>query len=68
MRRVLPILLLLAAAAAAAVLANVALLGTATSGSDPVGKLRPRANLPPPPAGVVRPSTGPVEQGGESDD
>jgi hypothetical protein len=61
-------LLLLAAAAAAAVLANVALLGAATSGSDPVGKLRAHANLPPPPAGVVRPSTGTVEHDNESDD
>ena len=68
MTRVPLLLLVLAAAAAVAVLANFALLGTAGSGSDPVGKLSPRARLPAPPADVIRPHIGPVEQGNEADD
>jgi hypothetical protein len=38
--------LLVAAAAAAAVLLNVLLLGRATGGNDPVGRLQPRMNAP----------------------
>jgi hypothetical protein len=39
--------LLVAAAAAAAILLNLALLGYAQPRNDPVGKLSPRAVLPP---------------------
>ena len=38
--------LLVAAAAAAAVLLNVLLLGRATGGNDPVGRLQPLMNVP----------------------
>jgi hypothetical protein len=62
------LLLVLLAGAAVAVLANFALLGAVGSGSDPVGKLSPRVRLPAPPASVIRPHTGPVEQGKEGDD
>jgi hypothetical protein len=62
MRRVLLAVLLVAGAATAAILANLALLGYASSSNDPVGKLSPRANLPAAPAQVVRPATGPVER------
>jgi hypothetical protein len=65
--RALGALLLIAAAVAAAIAANLALLGYASSSMDPVGKLSPRANLPPAPASVVRPQTGPV-RGSEADD
>lgn len=61
MRRVLLAVLLVAAAAAAAIVANLALLGYASSSKDPVGKLSPRANLPAAPARVVRPMSGTVE-------
>jgi hypothetical protein len=53
--------------AALAILANVALLGYASSSNDPVGKLSPKANLPTAPANVIRPQTGPV-RGEEEDD
>lgn len=56
------------AAATAAVLLNVLLLNSASSNSDPIGKLTPNAHLPvpggslrPAPAGVVQPSSGPIE-------
>ena len=65
--RALAPLLLTVAAAAAAIVAIFALLGYASSSNDPVGKLSPRANLPPAPAAVVRPQTGPLS-GGEADD
>ncbi len=68
MTRASVILVVLAVAAAAAVLINVALLRTATSNNDPVGKLTPRAHLPAQPATVVRPHTGPVQTAGEGDD
>jgi len=65
--RALGAFLLIAAVAAVAIVANLALLDYASASNDPVGKLSPRANLPPAPAAVVRPQTGPV-RGSESDD
>ena len=59
--------LLVAAAAAAAVLLNLLLLGRASAGNDPVGQLKPRANLPAAPRWTVRPTTGPVEDHGADD-
>ena len=53
--------LLVAAAAVAAVLLNLLLLSSASAGNDPVGQLKPRANLPAAPAWTIRPTTGPVE-------
>jgi hypothetical protein len=60
-------------AIAATVVANVVLLGVATSSSEPVGKLTPRAELVPPPASPparTQPTqTGPpVEPGERADD
>jgi hypothetical protein len=65
-------LVIVLAAAAAAVLVNVVLLNTASSGSDPVGKLAPTASLPAAPSlrappGVIQPSSGPV-RGERNDD
>jgi len=57
LQRLVPFLVS-AAAAAAVVLLNVLLLGSASARSDAVGKLSPRANLPPAPHGIVRPTTG----------
>jgi hypothetical protein len=59
--------LLVAAAAAAAVLLNLLLLGRASAGNDPVGQLKPRANLPAAPRWTIRPTTGPVEDHGADD-
>jgi hypothetical protein len=59
--------LAIAAAVVAAVLLNLSLLGNGGSGSDPVGKLSPKAPLPAAPPGVVRPETGPVEHDGADD-
>ena len=50
--------LLVAVAAAAAVAGNVVLLGAAAANNDPVGRLSPRAHLPPAPHWIVRPTTG----------
>lgn len=47
-----------AAAAAAAIVANILLLGNAAAGNDPIGRLTPRAKLPPAPHWTVRPTTG----------
>lgn len=55
------------AAIAAAVLLNLVLLDGASSHSDPVGRLSPKAQLPAAPPGVVRPQTGPVEHDGHDD-
>ena len=60
-------LLLIAAAAAAAVALNLLLLGKASAQNDPVGKLNPAKNLPPAPPGTIRPTTGPVHDGGSDD-
>ena len=59
--------LLVGAAAAAAVLLNLLLLGSASAGNDPVGQLKPRANLPAAPRWTIRPTTGPVEDHGADD-
>jgi hypothetical protein len=61
------LVLLAAAAAAAAVALNVVLLGSASAGSDPVGKLTPRAHLPAAPHWTVRPTTGRPRDGGADD-
>jgi hypothetical protein len=63
----LVVLLVAVAAATAAVLLNVLLLGSASAGNDPVGKLSPRANLPPAPHWIVRPTTGPARDEGADD-
>jgi hypothetical protein len=58
--------LLVAAAAAAAVVLNVVLLGSASAGNDPVGRLTPRAHLPAAPQWTVRPTTGrPHDEGAD---
>jgi hypothetical protein len=59
--------LLLAAAAVAAVLLNLLLLSSASAGNDPVGQLKPRANLPAAPSWTIRPTTGPVGDEGADD-
>lgn len=61
------VLLLVVAAAAAAVALNVLLLGKASAGNDPVGKLSPAAKLPPAPQWTIRPTTGPVHDEGNDD-
>lgn len=58
MRGKLLVALAIAAAAAAAIVANVLLLGSASAGNDPVGRLSPRAHLPPAPHWTVRPTSG----------
>jgi hypothetical protein len=65
-QRILAVLLV-AAAAAAVVALNVLLLGKASAGSDPVGKLSPNAKLPPAPSWTIRPTTGPAQDGGADD-
>jgi hypothetical protein len=57
-RRRLLVVLVVAAAAAAAIVANIVLLGRASAGNDPVGRLSPRAHLPAAPHWTVRPTTG----------
>lgn len=55
--------LVVAAVAAIAIVANLALLNYASSGTDPVGRLKPQAQLPsvpPAPASVIRPRHGRV--------
>jgi hypothetical protein len=65
-QRVLAVLLV-AAAAAAAVALNVLLLGKASAGNDPVGRLSPAAKLPPAPQWTIRPTTGPPQDEGNDD-
>ena len=60
-------LLAVAAAAAAAVALNVLLLGNASAGNDPVGRLTPRANLPSAPHWTIRPTSGPPNDDGADD-
>lgn len=60
-------ILAVAVAAAAAVVANLALLDFASSGNDPVGKLRPQAHVPAAPATVIRPHVGRVSGEGADD-
>jgi hypothetical protein len=61
------VLLGFAAAAAAAVVLNILLLGSASAGNDPVGKLSPRANLPPAPHWTIRPTEGRPRDDGADD-
>jgi hypothetical protein len=56
--RKLLVVVMAAAAVAAAIAANVLLLGRASAGNDPVGRLSPRAHLPAAPHGTVRPTSG----------
>ena len=67
MRTRLATVLLVAVASAAAILANLALLDFASSGNDPVGKLRPQAQIPAAPASVIRPQVGRITDEGEDD-
>ena len=67
MRTRLATVLLVAVAAAAAILANLALLDFASSSNDPVGKLRPQAQIPAAPASVIRPQVGRITDEGEDD-
>jgi hypothetical protein len=60
-------ILAVAVAAAAAIVANVALLDFASSGNDPVGKLKPQARLPAAPASVIRPHVGRLSDEGADD-
>ena len=61
------VLALVIVAAAAAIFANLALLDYASSGNDPVGKLKPQANVPAAPAAVSRPRPGHVSDVGADD-
>jgi hypothetical protein len=61
------VVLLVAAAAAAAVALNVILLGNASAGNDPVGRLSPKAKLPAAPSWIIRPTTGPSQDEGADD-
>ena len=63
---------LVLAAGVAVVLLNLVLLHYGSSGNDPVGKLGPTARLPsqrisPAPAGIVQPSSGPIQGEGRDD-
>ena len=58
MRVKLFVVLVVAAAATAAIVANILLLGSASAGNDPVGRLSPRARLPAAPHWTIRPATG----------
>lgn len=69
-RRFPPVVLavvVVAAAAVAAVALNVLLLGRASAGSDPVGRLVPRAHLPAAPHWTVRPASSRHERDGSDD-
>jgi hypothetical protein len=64
------IVILIAAVAAIAIAANLALLDFASAGNDPVGKLKPQANVPnapSTPASVIRPRVGRVTDEGADD-
>jgi hypothetical protein len=61
------VLALVIAAAAAAIFANLALLDYGSSSNDPVGKLKPQANVRAAPASVIRPRHGPVSDEGADD-
>ena len=67
MSRRIVVLALVIAAAAAAIFANLALLDYASSSNDPVGKLKPQANVPAAPASVIRPRHGHVSDEGADD-
>jgi hypothetical protein len=59
--------LLVGAATAVAVVLNLLLLGAASAQNDPVGRLSPGGHVPPPPAWVIRPSHGHLEEVGADD-
>ena len=61
------IALVVVAAAAGAIVANLLLLGSASAGNAPVGRLTPRAPLPPAPHWTVRPTTGRPHDGHADD-
>jgi hypothetical protein len=61
------VVLVATAAVVAAIVANVLLLGSAAASNDPVGRLSPRAHLPPAPHGIVRPTTGRPHDGHADD-
>jgi hypothetical protein len=63
----LAVLVLVVVGAAGAIAANLALLDYAARANDPVGKLTPRAHLPPAPPRVVRPQTGTIDDHGSDD-
>ena len=65
-RRLL-VVLLVAAAAAAAIALNVLLLGRASAGEDPAGRLRPAGNVPTAPDWTIRPTTGEAHDEGDDD-
>ena len=73
MRATLSMIAVVLAAGAAAVLLNIVLLGNASSGDIPVGKLGPTAQMPtqqrllPAPSGVIQPRTGTVRGEGRDD-
>jgi hypothetical protein len=66
-KRLLTVLALVTVVAAGAIAANLALLDYAAPANDPVGKLTPRAHLPPAPARVIRPQTGTIDDHGSDD-
>lgn len=55
------------AAAAAAIALNLLLLGHASAQNDPVGRLSPKAKLPPAPAWTIRPARHDRERDGADD-
>jgi hypothetical protein len=55
------------AAAAGAIVVNMLLLGSASAGNAPVGRLSPRAHLPAAPHWTVRPTTGRPHDGHADD-
>jgi hypothetical protein len=65
--RFLFVLALVAAAVTGAIFANLALLDYGAGTSEHLGRLTPRAHLPPAPASVIRPRTGTVKHT-EADD
>jgi len=58
LRLKLLIAVVVVAAAAGAIVANLLLLGSASAGNAPVGRLSPRTHLPAAPHWTVRPTTG----------
>ena len=67
LRAKLLIAIVVAAAAAGAIVANILLLGSASAGNAPVGRLSPRTHLPAAPHWTVRPTTGRPHDGHADD-
>lgn len=67
LRLKLLITVVVVAAAAGAIVANLLLLGSASAGNAPVGRLSPRAHLPAAPHWTVRPTTGRPRDGHADD-